>query len=369
MVVLGAGVAKSGPPAVTFYVSSHSKGDVLMNNEISISSINDIENLFNRIKNDEDISIDRIKFRGLTDAKFKIFGDTSRYNGSIPASLAQGMCDFQTEMYKVYTLIKYKTDNLQKLTNKDREEIEIIFEVNEGCTELVAKLGELIEIFANAFEKITHGMSPTQKTTCFIFFVTLLCGAWLGTSYLDNKTEVESKQIEQQSEVLKQKSEAERMSILKDGMLETIKEKAGVDAIDRAEGIQEHTTKAYVGILKGASDADKIEIGGMTPVILSQNQVHEIIKNPVDRAKNEQRTLEVVIDGIKRSPDKITVSCREPSGEEGFSVSVDPSFIDKDEVDLLFDAMKENRSVKVLGNFKIRSGVIEQGVASEITNP
>lgn len=33
------------------------------------------------------------------------------------------------------------------------------------------------------------------------------------------------------------------MTLLKDGMLSAIKEHAGVDTIERAEGIQEHTAK------------------------------------------------------------------------------------------------------------------------------
>ncbi|HFL3000055.1 TPA: hypothetical protein ACGWNK_005052, partial [Salmonella enterica] len=72
----------------------------------------------------------------------------------------------------------------------------------------------------------------------------------------------------------------------------------------------------------------------------------------IEKAKKEERNLELVIDSIKRTAEKITLSCREPSSEESFPVSVDTSFIDdKDEIALLFDAMKENRTVKILGSY------------------
>lgn len=337
---------------------------------IEISSLDDIESLFARIDKGEEITIDRLKIDLFNSVNFKIFGDPSRYNGTLPASLAQGLCEFQTEIYKVFTLIKYKTDNLQRLTSQDKEDAEIIFTIDEGCTDILAAFTELFEAFGKAFEKVTHGMSSTQKTLCFLFAVTVIGGAWVGTSYLEHKAEVELKQEETKQEEAKVKSENERMTILKDGMLEAIRAKAGVDVVERAEGIQEHTAKAYTGILKGASDADKIVISGISTVELSHNEIHELIKNPIEKAKTEERNLEVVIDGIKRSSDKITISCREPAGEASFPVSVDTSFIDdKDEIALLFDAMKENKSVKILGSYKVRAGVIEQGNASSISQP
>lgn len=341
-----------------------------MENLIEVSNIGHIEDLFSRIENGEEISFDKLKIKLFESVSFKIFGDVSRYNGTLPASLAQGLCEFQTEIYKIYTLIKYKSDNLQKLTSKDREEAEIIFSVDPGCTEIIAELTKLFEAFGKAFDKVTHGMSSNQKTLCFLFLITVLGGAWMGTSYLDNKAEVDLKKEEVSLQEAKMREETQRMTILKDGMLEAMREKAGVDTIERAEGIQEHSVKAYTGILKGASDADKIIIKGASTVELSQKEIHELIKNPLEKAKSEERNIEVVIDSIKRSADKLTISCREPTGESSFPVSVDTSFInDKDEIDLLFDAMKENKTVKILGSYKIRGGIIEQGNASTITNP
>ncbi|HCC2037015.1 TPA: hypothetical protein M4215_004077 [Klebsiella pneumoniae] len=337
---------------------------------ITIDSVDVLESVFNRIQSGEEILIEQLKIKLFDDVKFKIFGDETRYNGTLPATLAQGLCEFQTEMYKVYTLIKYKTDNLQRLGSADREEAEIIFSINSGCTEIITALTDFANACGNAFEKVTQGMSPNQKTTCFLFAIALFGGAWVSTSYLKGESDVAVKQEETRQQEAKEKAENERLSILKDGMLQAIRSNAGVDTIERAEGIQEHVSKAYTGVLKSASDADRIEIDGATKLNLSQKDVHEIIKNPIEKAKKEERNLELVIDSIKRTAEKITLSCREPSSEESFPVSVDTSFIDdKDEIALLFDAMKENRTVKILGSYTIRAGVIENGNASTISLP
>lgn len=337
---------------------------------ININSLGDLETVFNSLMAGEDIRIENIKLNFFNSIDFKIYGDENKYNGTLPSSLAQGICEFQTEMYKVYTLIKYKTSNLQKLTIEDREAAELVFTINPGCTEIIASLKELFEAFGEAFAKVTQGMSPTQKTMCFLFALAVLGGGWIGTSYLESKASIEEKQQEIQLEDVKQKAEIKRMTLLKDGMLSAIKEHAGVDTIERAEGIQEHTAKAFTGVLKGASDATHITITGVDKVELTHNDIQEIIKNPIEKAKSEQLTLEVLIDSIKRSADKLTLSCHEPTGETSFPIYVDTSFInDPDEIGIIFDAMKGNKTIKILGSYKVRSGVIEQGNASTISHP
>lgn len=341
-----------------------------MTNTITIDSIDALEAVYGRLQSGEEILVDQLKIELFNSVNFKIFGDPSRYNGTLPASLAQGLCEFQSEIYKVYTLIKYKTDNLQRLGVQDREDAEIIFSINPGCTEIVSEIKDLIKTCGDAFAKVTHGMSPNQKTTCFLFAVAVLGGAWIGSSYFKAQAEVIEKQEETKQQETRIQSENERLNTLKDGMLQAMRINAGVDTIERAEGIQEHVAKAYTGVLKGASDADRIEVSGVTKVDLSQEEVHELIKNPIEKAKTEERDIEVVIDSIKRSSEKLTLSCREPSSEESFPVSVDTSFIyDKDEIALIFDAMKDDKTVKILGSYKIRAGVIEHGNASTISKP
>lgn len=77
--------------------------------------------------------------------------------------------------------------------------------------------------------------------------------------------------------------------------------------------------------------------------------------------------IAVEIDGIKRSPDKLTINCHEVGSESGFVVYVDLSFVEPEEVSLLFDAFKKSSVIKIQGNFKVRSGIIEQGNLSSVT--
>ncbi|HFO3522776.1 TPA: hypothetical protein ACHJQO_002615, partial [Escherichia coli] len=64
-----------------------------MKDIINVSSLDDIESLFARLDGGEEITIDRIKLDLFNNVNFKIYGDPSRYNGTLPSSLAQGLCE------------------------------------------------------------------------------------------------------------------------------------------------------------------------------------------------------------------------------------------------------------------------------------
>ncbi|MCV8338783.1 hypothetical protein OIM71_24520 [Escherichia coli] len=58
-----------------------------MKDIINVSSLDDIESLFARLDGGEEITIDRIKLDLFNNVNFKIYGDPSRYNGTLPSPL------------------------------------------------------------------------------------------------------------------------------------------------------------------------------------------------------------------------------------------------------------------------------------------
>ncbi|ECG5516309.1 hypothetical protein E1E00_25105, partial [Salmonella enterica subsp. enterica] len=62
-------------------------------NTITIDSVDALEGVFHRIQSGEEILIEQLKIELFESVKFKIFGDETRYNGTLPASLAQGICE------------------------------------------------------------------------------------------------------------------------------------------------------------------------------------------------------------------------------------------------------------------------------------
>ncbi|EBL1739165.1 hypothetical protein D1914_20555 [Salmonella enterica] len=337
---------------------------------IKIDSLSDMESVLSRIQMGEDIAVESLDFSGLKKLQIKIYGNEQKYNGTLPSSLCYGLCDFQNELLKTYALIRYKTDNLRYLKNADRELLEVVFEIRPGCTDLIAALTGFTKACGDAFSKMTHGMTGTQKTTCMMLLILSVTGGVLANRYIEDGHDIQVKQIDVDKEKDKAKSENERMSTLRDGILQAIHKDTTVnsDAQSIANGITEHSAKAYEGLLKPASDADKVVVNGISgKVEMSQKQIQEFVSNPIEKPKHDDKLISVEIDGIKRSPDKLTVNCHEVGNDSGFVVYVDLSFVDEDEVSLLFDAFKKSAIVKIQGNFKTRAGIIEQGNISSIT--
>ncbi|EPT0809607.1 TPA: hypothetical protein ACUU9M_000008 [Yersinia enterocolitica] len=339
-----------------------------MENKIEISNLNDVEDLLARIKKGEIVSVEDIKINFVNVVNFKIYGDPERYNGTIPSSLAQGMCEFQTELYKAFTLVRHGTDNLKHLTKNDREELEIIFKVEPGCTDLIVGIKDVIDSFGIAFERSTQGMTGTEKAICLVLISLLLTGAWLIKSHLKNKHENGMKQLEIDAEKNNSNAETERMRILKDGIVETLSAVSATPAArEISDGVQNHTANAVVGVLKGVSDAERVEFNGLAKIELDQKDIKEMIQNPREKMSNSELTVEVEIEGIKKTPEKLTVTCRKVGEDYSFPAYVLTEFFDKEETDLLYDAMKDSDTAQLFGDYKLRSGIIELAMISRIS--
>lgn len=339
-----------------------------MEKVIKIKGLSDMESVLKLLQGGKDVEVENLDFSGLKPLQIKIYGDEEKYNGTLPSSLCYGLCDFQNELLKTYCLIKYKTDNLRYLKNADRELLEVVFEIKPGCTDLLASLTDFTKACGDAFSKMTQGMSGTQKTACMIVLILSLAGGSLVYTQIEAKHDIAVQQINANTEEAKAKTENERMIILRDGMLDAIHKDKGGDAVTVVEGIKLHSARAYEGLMKPLTDADKVEINGAAgKVEMSQNDIQNYVSNPTQKPEHRDQLLEVELDAIKKSPDKLTVTCHQVGSEETFIVYVDLSFVEPQEIILLFDAFKKSSVVKIQGNFKVRAGVIEQGNLSSVT--
>ncbi|AUU13664.1 TPA: hypothetical protein ACSEXO_002885 [Proteus mirabilis] len=341
-----------------------------MNNTelVDISTFEEFESYVNQAIADPEFSLDitNLKFSIFDAFKMKIEGDDSKYYGGVNTTLAQGMSDFQVELNKIFAIIRYNTDNLQRLSSQDKKDLELTFLVNAGCTEILTSLTEFVKSIGDAGAKVMNGMTPNQKTLCVLFTVAVIGGGWGISNYANNVHDENMAQIQSQQSASERQSELDRLQLLKDGMLDAINATSNTELKEKSVGIENHGAKAYTDIIKSASDADNITISGLTNISLDQQGIQNVIKNPIEKLENKEDTIEVEIESIKRNADSLSVACRIPGMDYVFSISVNTGFIDRDETDLLFDAMKESKTVKILGNYKTRGGVIEKGNASSI---
>lgn len=173
---------------------------------------------------------------------------------TLTAPMMEALLDVQNGLYRSYMLIEEGTTNLRSLSNEQRRELEVRFQVGEGCTKLLPDLEGVAEKFAEAAVK--H-MSGTQITVVILVFILAVASHAYLRTWLENRTkkaerEASNDQVRQLLAAQKYASEAdERKTELMMGAIErAMGTRALVDASD--EGRQ--------GLLRAASRVDSTEV-------------------------------------------------------------------------------------------------------------
>jgi hypothetical protein len=238
-----------------------------------------------------------VQFEGeLGSIKIEIEG--SNYHGTITGELAKGIWEFQLAMYRAGAFALHGVADIRKLTADQRNQLELVFEVREGSTDLLANLNETLKCLKEVFDD----MSGTQKTIALITVALIIAGLLGFEHYSDN-----------QNDILLEQEKTAQMKVVKD---------AAIDAAKIVFEKYEHATAQGVqAIVKGASDAESIRAGKAK---LDRNSIVELNR----KADRTQSSAEIVdtsfrvfnLQAKENTKDTFTVSA--PDGRE-FSITAD----------------------------------------------
>jgi len=176
---------------------------------------------------------------------------------TLTAPMMEALLDFQNGLYRSYMLIEEGTTNLRSLSNEQRKEFEVRFQVGQGCTKLLPDLEDVAEKFA---ESAAKHMTGQQITIVILAFVLALAGTAVFRAWLEHRTkraeqDASSNQVKQLLAAQRYASEAdiEKTEL----MLGALEKAMGTRALYQAseEGRQ--------GLLRAASKVDSTEIAGV----------------------------------------------------------------------------------------------------------
>lgn len=334
-----------------------------------IENAEELLSFIQALKSNEYIDLDKVELDFLKQVKIKIQGDPLRYNGSINYAICKGICEFQNEIWRVYAEIKTGKPHITQLTQEEKDALEITFTVNEGCTEIIGDLTELVNAIRKCFTGLTNGMTGRQKVFTYTAFAIAIGGSVVGSKWLDNQKEIEIAKIETAASQAKTQSEND---VLKQAF-QTIQAVAAESSTPRFKqailAIEEHTEKAYSEIVRSASDAEQITIsnGTNTEIKLDKPQLNKIVDDLTaqEKATTKPDILDLYIDGVKRQEGKISIFARTLSGES-FTANIDPDMLGDDGVNTIIDRIKDINPIKLSGMIKRRAGKIEQATFSAI---
>lgn len=264
--------------------------------DIVIRSEEDAYEVLRRARDKELGPYGAIVFDGWPTLNLYLKGD--KFHQSITPTVMKGLLEFQKGIYRSYAAAKYD-DPTRRLSDKERDDLEIRVDVNDGSSELEINYQELA---LKLFEQMAGKMDSEDIVITIVTIAVLYFGTSAYRTFLENRKETRIKEISDETqrhtlEALKYASEQEtkRAQII----AELAKEHSKVDNIAQlAFDSQTEVVKAMA-----AGTSAKVE-----GIPLTAEVAESLTQNA--RRKSE----EVRLDGIYRlikldwtDPDKFKV--------------------------------------------------------------
>jgi hypothetical protein len=256
------------------------------------------------------------------------------YHGTVPAALARGLWEFQEELYRAVAFALYGGENYKRLTDEQKAQFELVFEVREGSSEILATLTGFFDKLGEGFQNMDSG----HKMQTLVAIALIFGAGWGYQSYAEQQTkiaEIGAESAEKEGFRTMLATQQEHLQII----AEIVK---GDPSAARFGKAVENGTKA---IIKGASDADHIRINRAN---FNRDDIVEVNQ----RAAKEAAQANIVIDeyrvvrGDARDGGLTRFWLLHKDGAEFSGIIVDEDF-DAKGLNHLWEAFRGRGSVKL----------------------
>jgi hypothetical protein len=249
---------------------------------------------------DEDEEIGPIEFDGWPVIALKFEGD--RYSASLPTGLMRQISDIQGAFNRCYARVVYDKD-ARGIRHAERDDLELVFEISKGSTELRADATGLLDRLGDAMKKPS---TAKISSITLVVLALIVAGSAVASKLSADRAAVDQKKLH---------------------LLQRAIEVAP-DLKDASPEFQ----KVYRDIVAAASDADRIEIGSQE---LESAEISEVASS--QRISGRRIELQGLfrVDAIRRFKKHCLIDVLLPNG-------------DKIRARIIFDRFPENSVSAVL---------------------
>ncbi|CAJ1824217.1 hypothetical protein PEKONANI_01829 [Aeromonas jandaei] len=309
-----------------------------MNEVVIKSELQFLEFALDYLSSDSDSNdVPLLKFDGWP--KISLHVDGKRYKQSLPSRLMEGLLAFQNETKRSYCISKYGTDNLQRLTNEDREVIdEFIFTISDGSTQSDGNGDDYLSRLFGCLDTAFKRMTGKEIISAVAIMAVCMSGAYIAKSYFDSE--------HQTALAMEETKRLEASLKPAQGSLDAIRDIVVGLAMNNLNGkgeqIADRFANGYGEIVRSIPDAKSVEFGGLT---LSNAEIQRFAKkDALDKAPQEV-TSECFITGYKENVRHLSLSvyCRELN--QPLTIRADLNTLSSDDRDTILEAIKKRNSI------------------------
>jgi len=282
----------------------------------------------------QDDKLVEFEFDGWPSLDVRLVGD--KYKGTITPTVMGGFIELQKEVYRTFAYAKYGSFNTNKLTQKERDELELRVSVKDGSSRFTIDFQALLVSFMeNSMSKLTG----KQMVFTVLSMALMFAGNTAYKSFLDDRKNIRSHELS----LRKEDNNAKEKKALVDAMsfmsVQEIKRleimNKIIDSNSYSANVKAHAQNAHIELVKSFKKADTIEIAD---AVLDADEIKELIKN-VKKEFNQVR-----LDGTYRI---LTVDSSE---SEVFKVKVINTITDKRFTALVRDETLQNEYKTIIKN-------------------
>lgn len=277
----------------------------------------------------------------------KVIGE--KHHASLTAKNMEGLLELQKTINRSYALLVYNSPNSANLKKDEREQLELVFNISPGSSEILAKLEKQLDTFTKG---MVEKMEPKHFVICVLSAGLLWTGNTCWSTWLQHQKEIKVIETTKDTRQFASEQEFKKMQL--------IAQVAG--KIPIIQDIKETSEEMYNNVLKSVSTAEMVSIAGVEKI--PGETVKKLIKPESVKAK------EIRLDGTYRilkvdssMERKFRVHVLNLDTQENFSAIVQESFVTAGKhKELLQDAEWNKKPVVLQINAKKRKGSISSAL-------
>lgn len=290
----------------------------------------------------DEFSFPDVEFKGWPTISINVKGDKKRYSSSLTASMLFGMAELTNEIQKAYTVIRHDTHNRQKLTNSDKNLLDIVYHISEGSSQADGESDAIVNGAVSVLKEAIGKMTGRQAL-CAVVAIVLTAGT-VGWKVADEYWETQRQSSTDQISLVKETADALNKS--QRNVLEVLQ--TGQTNISRE--VLAHGEDGKTKFLKNIAQDPKVSTVKMGTETISRDQLNTYTqRQSVDRQK-QTRQDEFYIKGVNRTGptnQDISITVTRASNGENFIIKTSSEITSTDELKVFTDAVAQESLLKI----------------------
>jgi len=266
------------------------------------------------LEGDFESEIVELSFENWPVFSLNVKGD--RYNSTVTSGMMRSLLELQRHLYRVYAEVVYGK-SARVLTAEEREQLEIVFKVEQGSSNIFADLGGFFtELGKNAMDKMTG----KQVVGTVVGISAMFFAASAYDTYTTGKQKTELEQ--NRHEVITQL----------------------IDSNQRFRGILEEQQSTFTDIIKSVIDADQVKLPIAT---LTKADIENITRQERQVTQLERIDGEYTISSFKKKTDSFRIEITRVSDGVTFGTELFKGHLSMAEMDAITSALTSDRSINL----------------------